>query len=124
MNRIYNKKGFLKFNGITTNDYTNIGYDRGHLLAANFMNFDQNAYNNTFWMGNVVAMKPMINRQVWKYLENYEENIALKYGCIYTVIRVIYGDLKIGKISIPIEFIKTISECNGVLIAEFKIQNI
>lgn len=51
-------------------DYTNTGYDRGHLAPAGDMNFDLLAMLESFNMSNVLPQTPELNRKTWKYLED------------------------------------------------------
>ena len=51
-------------------DYTNSGYDRGHLAPAGDMNFDLDAMLESFYMSNVIPQTPELNRKTWKYLED------------------------------------------------------
>jgi len=115
---------FKRFNQWTTSDYTNSSFDRGHLLSANAMGFDQEAYEETFSMANVAPMTPSLNRQVWKYLENYEERLAVTHDCITTVVEIVYLNLKVGSIYIPEKFTKKICECDGSLISEHEFENL
>ena len=52
-------------------DYTNSGYDRGH-IAPNYAistRFGRVAQLQTFLMSNICPQLPRLNRQVWKRLE-------------------------------------------------------
>jgi endonuclease G len=51
-------------------DYTNTGYDRGHLAPAGDMNFDLQAMLESFNMSNVLPQTPELNRKTWKYMED------------------------------------------------------
>ena len=115
--------GFSRFNGISTKDYKNTGYDRGHLMPADALSFDEVGYNQTFSLANVVPMKPSLNRKVWKFLEEEEKEIATKHGCINVFISVEYGDKKIGKLHIPSVITKTINDCNREEIGVYRFEN-
>ena len=55
-------------------DYTNTGYDRGH-MAPNYaidICYGKDAQLETFLMSNICPQKPMLNQQVWEHLESTE----------------------------------------------------
>lgn len=51
-------------------DYTNSGYDRGHLAPAADFSYDKRAMQETFYMSNMSPQEPAFNRGVWSRLEN------------------------------------------------------
>lgn len=53
-----------------SSDYNNSGYDRGHLVPAYDMNFDEQAMKESFYMTNVSPQVPDFNRGIWKSLES------------------------------------------------------
>ena len=52
-----------------TTDYTNTGFDRGHLLPAGDMKYDAKAMKDTFFMSNVTPQPPTFNRGMWARME-------------------------------------------------------
>ncbi len=54
----------------STNQYASTGYDRGHLVPAEDMNFSDKAMSESFYMSNVSPQHPSFNRGLWKRLEN------------------------------------------------------
>ncbi len=75
---------------IRHNDYTNSGYDRGH-MAPNYgiaTRYGRDAQLETFLMSNVIPQTPAVNRGLWKDLEMLS---ARKYGRYFTEIWVITG---------------------------------
>jgi endonuclease G len=56
---------------VVTGDYTNTGFDRGHLCPSD--DRDANAEDNsaTFLMTNIIPQAPDLNRQTWRLLEEY-----------------------------------------------------
>lgn len=59
-------------------DYTNTGYDRGH-MAPNYaigVTYGANAQAETFLMSNIVPQMPDLNRGVWK---EFEQLVAKEY---------------------------------------------
>lgn len=65
--------------------YTNSGYDRGHLVPAYDMAFDEAAMDECFYMSNVCPQDPDFNRGIWKDLENLTRNCARQYDLLYVV---------------------------------------
>jgi len=122
--RSLKSRAFRVFNGFRTSDYTNTGFDRGHLAPADTFSFSDSAYYDTYSLANVVPMKPSLNRQAWKYLEFYEKRIALVYGCINIEIMVEYSDTIVGRLTIPKTFTKRLNTCAGETIGTFKFDNL
>lgn len=58
------------------NDYTNSGYDRGHLAPAADFATDKEALRETFYMSNMSPQGPSFNRGIWSKLENQIRNWA------------------------------------------------
>jgi len=69
-------------------DYTNSGYDRGHISRAEFNKSTASSYRESYYMSNI---SPQIgvnfNRRGgdWYKLEELEKKIAFKLGSIYVV---------------------------------------
>ncbi len=95
-----------------TNDYTNTGFDRGHLCPAADMNFDSIAMYESFYMSNVSPQVPEFNRGIWKSLEEQVRNWVLKKGKIIVVTGPIIKNFnhKIGKneVVVPNQFFKVL----------------
>ena len=73
-------------------DYTRSGYDRGH-MAPNFAivsRHGRRAQLETFLMSNICPQKPLLNRGIWK---NLEERIANKYSNRFEEVWVITGPI-------------------------------
>lgn len=82
--------------GVSTNDYTGSGYDRGH-LAPNYAIarcFGENAQRETFLMSNIVPQKHSINAGNWKSLETKE---AVNYPDRFETVWIIAGPVYTGK---------------------------
>lgn len=56
---------------ITPNDYTNSGFDRGHLVPAADRNHTREDATAVFYMSNIVPQAPDNNRGPWESLESY-----------------------------------------------------
>ncbi|MCW5886432.1 MAG: DNA/RNA non-specific endonuclease, partial [Candidatus Kapabacteria bacterium] len=62
---------------IRHSDYTNSGYDRGHMVRSleRTRTVDQN--KATFRMSNIIPQLPELNQQTWLRMEEYIEKLAL-----------------------------------------------
>ena len=69
----------------TLADYKSSGYDRGHLVPAADMSFDQEAMSETFYMSNMSPQAPQFNRGIWVNIETQVRAWAQKFGKIYVV---------------------------------------
>ena len=59
----------------STNSYASVvsGWERGHLVASNHMDFDANYLLRANYMTNIVPQLASVNRGVWKETENITE---------------------------------------------------
>ncbi|WP_082727591.1 DNA/RNA non-specific endonuclease [Burkholderia mayonis] len=67
-----------------TDDYTNSGYDRGHMTPAGDPSTEASE-KETFSMANVVPQNPTLNRGKWEKIENNVRNLAAQLGEIFVV---------------------------------------
>lgn len=68
-----------------SDDYTNTGFDRGHLLPAADMKVSEKAMQETFYMSNISPQLPEFNRKIWKKLEKRVRNFAKSKGSLYVI---------------------------------------
>jgi endonuclease G len=61
---------------IKPNDYTGSGYDRGHLCPSKDRSSSEETNRETFLMSNMQPQAPKLNQKTWKYLEDYERELA------------------------------------------------
>jgi endonuclease G len=98
-------------------NYKKSGYDKGHLCPAGDMEFDENAYNDTFYTSNISPQKHDFNSGIWNRLEQKTRYWAEKYNDIYVVTGGILkdSDKKTGteKVSVPKYFYKIILAKSG-----------
>lgn len=69
----------------TPDDYTNTGYDRGHMTPAADSNSDKQM-SETFLMTNMTPQLPSVNRTAWRLLEDRVRSVPFTYvitGAIY-----------------------------------------
>lgn len=76
----------------TKNDYTNSGYDRGHLCAAADC-LTQKGVDDSFFLTNISPQVPSFNRGYWKKLEQHARDLTKQYR----VVHVFTGPLYLGK---------------------------
>ncbi len=76
----------------TTSDYTNSGYDRGHLCPSADRNDTEEENRATFYMSNISPQTPSLNRGVWKDLEEQVRRWAAQYDSVYVVAGGILND--------------------------------
>lgn len=80
-------------------NYKKSGYDKGHLCPAADMEFDLNAYNDTFFTSNVSPQNPDFNGGIWNRLEQKTRFWAVKNNGLFVFTGgVLKGNLEsIGK---------------------------
>jgi len=77
---------------VSHDDYTNSGYDRGHMAPNYGINvcYGREGQLDTFYMSNIAPQKPHLNRQIWRLLE---EKVAKVYTESFQEIWVITGPI-------------------------------
>ena len=86
-------------NAPTPDDYTNSGYDRGHMVPAANAD-DLNEMRDTFLMTNMTPQLPSVNRVGWRMLEDRVRSTPFKYvitGAYYSP-----TPKRIGKRGVPV----------------------
>ena len=97
-----------------TSDYSNSGYDRGHMAPAGDMKWSKKAMKESFYMSNICPQNHNLNKGDWNELEAKTRTWAKRYGKAYIVCGPIYHKGKriehIGKnrIAVPHAFFKAI----------------
>lgn len=118
----YKRPYFIEDPKVTTRsadwrNYKKSGYDKGHLCPAGDMEFDQNAYNDTFYTSNISPQDHNFNSGIWNRLEQKTRYWAEKYNDIYVVTGGILkdSDKTIGteKVTVPKYFYKIILTKTG-----------
>lgn len=98
-------------------NYKKSGYDKGHLCPAGDMEFNKDAYTDTFYTSNISPQKHDFNSGIWNRLEQKTRYWAEKYNDIYVVTGGILkdSDKKIGteKVAVPKYFYKIILAKSG-----------
>lgn len=70
---------------VTTSNYTNTGFDRGHLCAAADRSYTDAAIKNTMMMTNIMPQAPINNQQPWAALEDYCRTLANAGNELYII---------------------------------------
>lgn len=60
---------------IVPSDYTDSGYDRGHMLPSKDRSDSIENNRLTFLMSNMQPQSPKLNQKTWKYLEDYTREV-------------------------------------------------
>lgn len=69
----------------TPSDYTNSGYDRGHLAPAADLVWSEESMNDSFLMSNMTPQAPDFNRGMWKSLEEQVRSWAQEFSEVVVV---------------------------------------
>lgn len=101
---------------VTTRDYTNSGYDRGHMCPAADNKNSNQAMLESFYMTNVCPQKHDLNDGDWNELEELCREWARDYGNLYICCGPIFdsdnpktiGNRKDIKIAVPDRFFKVV----------------
>jgi len=95
----YTEKRLLSKYRISTTDYTNSGYDRGHMAPDASFDWSQESLDAVYTLANIIPQAPQINRNSWANLENYVRAKAVKLGNIniVNVIKYTQNYSKMGK---------------------------
>lgn len=98
---------------VTHRDYSNSGYDRGHMAPAGDMKWNQQAMRESFYTSNICPQNRKLNRDDWKDLEEACRRWAKKYGTAYIACGPIYdhpNPKRIGEnqVAVPDRFYKVV----------------
>ena len=67
---------------IVTTDYTNSGYDRGHLAPDASFDWSQESLDAIYSLANIIPQAPQVNRNMWVKVEDYARDKAMELGTI------------------------------------------
>lgn len=95
----------------TPRDYSGSGYDRGHLVPAADMAFDERAIGETFYMSNISPQTRAFNGGIWRELEECTRDWARRFKHLYVVTgpvlsRQSLGQIGFSKVTVPAAFYK------------------
>lgn len=66
-------------------DYSNTGWDKGHMAPAADMKWSQTAMTESFYLTNICPQNHDLNGKDWQTLEKYVRDWAVKYGKVWVV---------------------------------------
>jgi endonuclease G len=66
-------------------DYTNTGFDRGHLCPSDDRDSTAEENRTTFLLTNIVPQAPQLNRQSWLRLEDYCRSLVAQGNELYII---------------------------------------
>ncbi|RIV25608.1 DNA/RNA non-specific endonuclease [Fibrisoma montanum] len=66
-------------------DYTNTGFDRGHLCPSDDRDSTAEENRSTFLLSNIVPQAPQHNRQAWRLLEEYCRKLVSEGNELYII---------------------------------------
>lgn len=94
-------------------DYSNSGYDRGHMAPAADMKWSEEAMKESFYTSNICPQNRNLNRGDWNDLEELTRNWAVRYGAVSVTAGPIYRSKspeRIGanRVAVPDAFFKVI----------------
>lgn len=96
-------------------DYKGSGYDRGHMAPAATIDVSEEAMQESFLLSNMSPQLPGLNRQGWRYLEEYVRDWTKSRGDLYVFTGPIFSstDKHIGNgVTIPSAYYKIIYDAN------------
>jgi endonuclease G len=101
----------------TTYDYTNSGWDRGHMAPAADMKWSEQAMKESFYLSNICPQNRNLNAGIWKDLEEQVRALAKQKGKIYVVCGPIMSKqpktIGTNKVAIPDAFFKVLLQNNN-----------
>lgn len=110
----------LGFNGqqAMREDYSNSGWDKGHMAPSADMKWSQEAMNESFYLTNVCPQNHDLNGRDWHTLEKHVRKWALEYGRVWVVCGPYvygnrYGTIGDRKVVVPDGFFKAVLRKNG-----------
>ncbi len=95
----------------TLSDYKDTGYDRGHMAASATVDSSYNAMMESFLLSNMAPQLPGLNRQGWRYLEEYVRKWTNQRGELFVVTGSLFeGSHKIigNGVHVPSHFYKVV----------------
>lgn len=99
-------------------DYSNTGWDKGHMAPAADMKWSQSAMNESFYLTNICPQNHDLNGKDWQTLEKYVRDWAVKYGSVWVVCGPYvyantYGTIGERKVVVPDGFFKAVLRQEG-----------
>lgn len=77
---------------VTTTDYINTGYDRGHSGSDASFDWSLESLKSTYVLSNITPQVPIVNQRIWAGIETMERYSAKQFGTVDVINIIIYGD--------------------------------
>lgn len=109
----------------TVKEYSDIGYDRGHLAPAADFSYSDAVMSESFLMSNMMMQDSNMNRHIWNLLEQYARTLATKYSHVFIITGTVF-DAKpkvVNTVSVPSQAYKIIIDPVRGKILAFMIPN-
>jgi len=87
----YIERSLKEKDRISTTDYINSGYDKGHMAPDASFDWSQESLDAVYTLANAIPQAPQVNRYSWKKLEDYVREKAVQFGTVEVVNVVKYG---------------------------------
>ena len=103
----------VKNHPVHPKDYARSGFDKGHLAPAADMAYSEQTMRDSFYMSNISPQRPGFNRGIWKNLEAWVRQTAVKERLVVVVTGPVFPgrDIQtIGKnaVTVPTHFYKIV----------------
>ena len=96
----------------TPKDYTNSGYDRGHLCPSKDRSDTPENNKAVFTMLNILPQSPACNRGPWEKAEEFERSLAQAGREVYIIAGGVGSEGEIKGIDVPESTWKVMGPCN------------
>ena len=108
---------------VKSSDYTNSGYQRGHMCPAASRSASVKAMKETFNMANVAPQVPALNVGAWLKMENQERDLCKSMQRVHVRIAPVFthGDtatIAHGLVAVPHGFIKIIYAADSLTVID------
>ena len=99
-------------------DYSNTGWDKGHMAPSADMKWSQTAMNESFYLTNICPQNHDLNGKAWHSLEKYVRDWAVKFGSVWVVCGPYvyansYGAIGARNVVVPDGFFKAVLRFDG-----------
>ena len=102
---------------MSTSQYTNSGYDRGHMAPAADFKFSAVAMEECMYLSNICPQVPSLNRGRWLTLENKVRDWAAAYDSVLVivgpVVKANYKTIGTMGVVVPEAFFKIVARLDG-----------
>lgn len=106
---------------VKSSDYTNSGYQRGHMCPAASRSASVKAMKETFSMANVAPQVPALNVGAWLKMENRERDLCKSQQRVHVRIAPVFthedtATIAQGRVAVPHGFIKIIYAADSLTV--------